>query len=191
MIVAPPGVYAPIDAFDIGGLPNLSRYGVRYGAYAKALESESRYDIGQKLTFAGGGSARLLEKGSWSNPEPWATWGEGQDFGIKLPFHSAEVPSTLVLEAQLIPNLSPAHPKCQVEVSVNGTLIGVWSFDYEAEFRIRTVSLPVPRELLTDRQAIDIHFHMQDPVLSPSEMGKGSDPRKLALAFVSLGLYQR
>jgi hypothetical protein len=190
IVLTDPGGYLPFDPFAVSSFPDLARYGVHYDSYEKALKQNWQYQLGQTLTFPRGGSALQFLVGSWSTPEDWATWSGGQDFGIKLPIHADEWPETVTVEAQVVPNLSEGHPDSSADVLVNGEPVGRWEFHYVPQFEIRTVSVRVPHEVLARENPVEIHFHMREPVLSPSEQGKANDPRKLALAFLKLRLYR-
>lgn len=188
-VLSDPGGYLPFDPFAPGSFPDLSRYGVHYDSYTKALQRNWKYELGNTLTFARGGSALQFLQGSWSTAEDWATWSEGQEFAIKLPLRGGELPDSTTLEAQVVPNLSEGHPNSSAEVFVNGEDVGRWEFHYDPQFVIRTVKVSVPRDVLTRQNPVEIRFRMREPLLSPTEQGKAPDPRKLALAFLKLRLY--
>jgi hypothetical protein len=190
IILPPPHTYYPFDPLAPATFPNLVRYGIHYDQYEAAQASSWRYDLGQTLTFTQGGSATKFETGKWSDPEAWATWSEGQEFGLKIPLHDHDLPDAVMLEAQIVPNLSETHAHSSAEVLVNGVSIGTWQFNYIPEFKIRTMNASVPRSVVEKQNPLEIRFQMLEPVLSPTEMGKGNDPRKLGLAFLKLGLYK-
>lgn len=189
ILLTDPGGYLPFDPFAVSSFPDLARYGVHYDSYERALRQNWQYQLGETLTFPRGGSALQFLTGSWSTPEDWATWSESRDFGIKLPIRAGELPESVTLEAQVVPNLSENHANSSAEVLVNGEIVGRWNFRYVPQFEIRTVEARVPREVLAKRNPVEIQFHMLEPVLSPTEQGKATDPRNLALAFLKMRLY--
>lgn len=189
LVLPPPGSYLPFDPLSPASLPDLSRYGVRYDAYIQALASHRGYEPGQTLTFPRGGSAAEYLRTGWAVAEDWANWTEGQDSYLELPLASENSANAVTLEAQIVPNLSTQNPACSVEVFINGVDVGRWSFSYVPQFEIRTVRAMIPAKVLSQRNPVQIRFHMNEPVKSPEEQGKGADPRKLGLAFLKIGLY--
>ena len=187
IILPESGAYFPFDPFAPATLPDLSRYGVGYESYRKALERNWHYAMGQTLTFQRGGSAAPFLRGQWADAETWATWGSGPDFGLDLPVSPGEVKGDATLWALVAPNLSPDFPQRTVEVLVNKVPVGSWQFKFSADpFTTRT--LPIPKAVLGLSNPVQITFHVVGPLLSPTEMGTASDPRKLSLAFLKLRL---
>jgi len=134
----------------------------------------------------GGNAAKFLRDG-WSFQEEWARWGKEQDFGLQLPMET--VPSgPVTLEAEIFPLLAKSFPRSTADISINGVVVGQWSFDYVEQDQTRQVKLRVPGEVLAKANPVDIRFHMHDPLRSPEELGLSNEKRKLALAFVSLRL---
>lgn len=177
----------PFDPFAPAALPDLSRYRIRYDDYREFLARQWQYRLGETLTFTHGGSAGLFLRGSWQEPEDWATWGSGPDFGLDLPMDTANLPQTVLLSAMVAPNLSPNYPQLAVQVLANQVAVGTWTFQYSPDaFTTRTVQ--IPRDVLTAAKPVQIRFHVLGEIHSPSEMGKGQDPRKLSLAFVKMTL---
>lgn len=187
LIVPAAGSYLPFDPFAPATFPDLSRYRIRYDGYRKFLAHQWQYRLGETLTFSRGGSAALFMRGNWQQPEDWATWGSGPDFGLELPMNMEDLPKTVLLSAMVSPNLSPTYPALAVQVLVNNVAVGTWSFQQSPDvFATRTV--PIPRDVLTLANPVQIRFHVSGALHSPSEMGKGQDPRKLTLAFLKLTL---
>ncbi len=187
IILPEPGTYFPFDPFAPDTLPDLSRYGVRYDAYREALRRNWHYSLGQTLTFPRGGSAARFMRGDWANAEDWATWSNGPDFGLDLPLLQKNLPDVLILRATVAPNLAPGYPDLSVQITVNNLPLGEWRFQYSSD-PVTTRSLQIPRAVLVLANPAQIRFHVLGPIRSPAEMGKGSDPRKLSLAFLQLTL---
>lgn len=187
IVVPPPTAYLPFNPLSPQTLPDLSRYGVNYEPYIDALRHGRRYAVGETLKFSRGGNAAKFLNGGWSWQEDWATWSMQQDFGLTLPL--ADLPSSdVMLTAQASPSLSPGFSHLTVDVLVNEQPVGVWSFDYRPEFKPETKELRIPKDVLLLAEPVGIRFHIREPLKSPTEQGKGSDPRKLGLAFVNLQL---
>jgi hypothetical protein len=187
IIVPPARSFLPFDPFAAASLPDLSRFRIRYDDYREFLAQQWQYRLGETLTFTRGGSAALFMRGNWQGAEDWATWGGDSDFGLDLPISPGELPKTLLLSAMVAPNLSLNYPDLAVQVEVNNVALGTWRFQYSPDvFTTRTVQ--IPRDVLTLSNPVQIRFHAVGMVRSPTEMGKGQDPRKLSLAFVKLTL---
>ncbi len=187
IIVPPAGSYYPFDPFDPAALPDLSRYRVYYDSYREALQRNWRYSLGEKLTFSEGGSAGLFTRGQWLYPDSDETWGSGPDFGLDLPLSQDELPDAVSLWAMVAPNLAPGFPDLAVQVTVNKVPVGEWKFQYSSD-PVTTRTLQIPKAVLTLANPAQIRFHVQGPIRSPAEMGKGPDPRKQSLAFYELTL---
>ncbi|MGA2902432.1 MAG: hypothetical protein ABSD98_01265, partial [Candidatus Korobacteraceae bacterium] len=187
IILPEPGTYFPFDPFAPDTLPDLSRYRIRYDFYREALRHNWQYSLGQTLTFTRGGSAARFMRGDWANAEDWATWGSGPDFGLDLPLSPNDIPNTVSLWAMVAPNLAPNFPDLSVQVTVNSVPVGNWSFHYSPD-AMTTRTVQIPKDVLTISNPAKIRFHVMGTIHSPTEMGNGSDPRKLSLAFVKLTL---
>ncbi|MGB8890215.1 MAG: hypothetical protein WCC87_26050 [Candidatus Korobacteraceae bacterium] len=187
ILLPPAGGFEPFNPYAPAALPDLSHFGVRYDLYREALKRQGEYVLGETLTFNREGNASPFLRGDWASAEDWATWSDGPDFGLDLPLSQKDLPDTVVLRATVAPNLSPKFPGLAVQVSVNDVPVGNWSFQYSPDaFTTRTV--PVPATILTRANPVRIRFHIAGPLRSPSEMGKGPDPRKLGLAFLKASL---
>ena len=187
IILPPPTAFLPFDPFAAALLPDLSHYGIRYDVYREVLAHRWQYSLGETLTFTRGGSAALFMRGSWQNAEDWATWGGGPDFGLDLPISDERLPKTVLLTAMVAPNLSPSYRELAVQVLVNNVALDTWTFEYSPDI-FTTRAVQIPRDVLALSNPVQIRFRALGPVHSPSEMGKGQDPRKLSLAFVKLKL---
>jgi hypothetical protein len=139
------------------------------------------------LTFNRGGSAAKFVRGDWQGAEDWATWGGDQEFGLDLPLQADKLPDKILLQAEVAPNLGPNFPDLSMQVLVNGVSVGRWSFQYSPD-GITTRSVEIPRSVLTIANPAQIRFRALGAVHSPTEMGKGQDPRNLSLAFLKLTL---
>ena len=188
VVVGATNGFLPFDPFAPSTFPDLSRYGIRYDEYRDALQRNWRYRLGDTLTFTRGGSAFQFLRTGWASPEEWATWSEGQDSSLELPVQASGLPKSVILEARVVPLLSPENPSSTAEVIVNDVNVGQWSFEYIPEFEIRNMQVRISSEVLLRSNPVQIRFHIREPLKSPMELGKGADPRKLGLAFTSLRL---
>ncbi len=187
IIVPEAGTYWPFDPFDPDTMPDLSRYRVYYDSYREALQRNWQYSLGEVLTFSKGGNAALFMRGQWSYPQSDKTWGSGPDFGLDLPLSLENLPDAVSLWAMVAPNLAPGFPDLSVQVTVNNVPVGGWTFQYSSD-PVTTRTLQIPKSVLTLSNPARIRFHVMGPIRSPAEMGKGSDSRKLSLAFLELTL---
>ncbi len=187
-IIAPEArSWFPFDPYNPGDLPDLSRYRIYYDSYRRTLERTWGYSLGETLIFQLGGSAINYMRGDWYEPESWAIWG-GTDFGVDLPIAHEQLPEMATLMVQAAPMVSPEFPTVTVEVLVNQTSVATWSFAAAAPGEVATRTVQIPKHVLELANPVRIRFRIVGPVHSPSEMGKGSDPRKLSLAFLKLRL---
>lgn len=148
------------------------------------------YHLEETLRFTDFGEAtNLLDSASFA-PESWATWSLGQDFEIKLPIADPPTRGDIVLSLHLAASLKPSHqPHLTSEISVNAVRVGRWEFNYEPGFHILERQLRIPQGVLWKSSPAVIHFHVSEPLKSPSEMGTGNDPRKLGLALMTMQLF--
>jgi hypothetical protein len=187
-IIAPDArSWFPFDPYNPGDLPDLSRYRIYYDSYRQTLERTWGYRLGETLVFQLGGSAIRYMRGDWYDPEAWAIWG-GTDFGVDLPIAHDQLPDMATLWVQLAPNVSPQFPTVSVQVLVNQTPVTTWSLEGTAPGEVATRTVQIPKNVLELANPVRIRFRIVGPVRSPSEMGKGSDPRKLSVAMVKLRL---
>ena len=187
IVVPQANAYLPFDPLSPATFPNLSRYGITYAPYVEALNRNWRYSLGETLKFAHGGNAAPFLRGGWSHQESWATWSTQPDFELILPI-ADPVTSDVVLSAKMAPNLSAGYSRLTVDVFVNDVPVGAWSFQYHPEFAPETKQLPIPKDVLGRSSPVTVRFHIREPLKSPTELGKGADPRKLGVAFVNLRL---
>lgn len=187
-IIAPDArSWFPFDPYNPGDLPDLSRYRIYYHSYKQTLERDWRYSLGETLIFQLGGSAIRYMRGDWYDPESWAIWG-GTDFGVDLPIAHDQLPEMATLWVQAAPMVSPEFPTVTVEVLVNQTSVATWSLEAAAPGEVATRTVQIPKHVLELANPVRIRFRIIGPLRSPSEMGKGSDPRKLSVAMVKLRL---
>lgn len=187
-IIAPDArSWFPFDPYNPNDLPNLSRYHIYYDHYKQTLERNWHYRLGETLNFQAGGSAIRFMRGNWNNPETWAIWG-ATDFGVDLPLWQDELPAMATLTVEANPFVSPQFPSVTVEALVNGTRVARWSFEAVPPGEFATRTAQVPRQVLALANPVRIRFVVVGRAHSPSELGRGSDPRELSLAFAKLRL---
>ena len=178
--------YFPFDPYAVAALPDLSRYRIYYDDYRQTLEKNWRYSLGETLNFQAGGSSARFMRGSWADPESWASWGNGEEFGLDLPISAQTIPADGVkLWALVSANVSPKFPNVSVQVLVNDVQVDTWSVDYTPEGRA-TLTARIPKSVLLAANPVRVRFRVIGPLRSPADMGTGPDPRKLSLAFLKL-----
>lgn len=124
------------------------------------------------------GVAYLLD--GWSHPESWGTWSQGQQAQISLPLASAEI-NHLTLDLQpLVGGRLRAQP---VHLRING--VALESHQLHEATRI-TITLPeIIRQQLQTTPLLQLELHLPKAI-SPTELGLGYDPRRLAVGITRL-----
>lgn len=147
---------------------------------------------GQLLTFGAGGDGLQYLTFGWSAAaDPASIWSSGTHSGflLSLPEGSSW---TLSFEVGLM--VSESHPLQEVKVSMNGRALGLFNLGGTpgsftgAELPLFTVSFA--REdigLASDASLVDLRFSY--PSATKAQwIGRGNDPRRLAVALASLKL---
>ena len=127
-----------------------------------------------------GNSSKYCVSG-WSAQEQSHTWTVGNVSVLSLPRLSADRDwrATLDVGAFVVP---PAHSSQSLQIEVNGRIMGSFSLS-----KRETLSLKIPRELLTHADQLYIKFWHPD-CFSPKSAGSGDDDRDLAFSFHHLTL---
>jgi len=133
--------------------------------------------LGTNLSTAADGAGDQWLVSGWYGFEPWGVWSNGSvaQLAVDLP-EADDKPLTFTATAQAF----AAHPSNlqRVTVSAEGRVVATWDVKEgpPAEY---TATIP-PRSSAS--QPILIEFHIDHPS-SPSEQGRGADPRKLGLGL--------
>lgn len=131
---------------------------------------------GVKLGFSPGDLGSIYLGQGWATPEPWGVWGlESPRLVVRL----SDKPVKLTAFAQAA--LSPAAPRLDFDVQVNGKPVATWSFDSASPSGEKTAHIPAS-VMLAD-QDNQIEFVSKTPLISPKEAGTFDDPRKLGIGL--------
>jgi hypothetical protein len=167
-------------------LPRLQRFNIDYSMYLAALPKTSPYELGQWIDFSDGGNALPYETGGWWKPEPWGTW-TAEQAGLTIDL-SGEVKSDLVMEADAAAFVSEKNPAVDVEVLVNDTVAGKWSFRSKGGApEYQTYRLALSQKALNKALPVVIRFRVSGAG-SPVAAGLSDDARMLGLAVRRLRL---
>ncbi|WP_218068224.1 DUF6311 domain-containing protein [Candidatus Thiosymbion oneisti] len=140
--------------------------------------------IGERIRFSksGGGVAYLAT--GWFEPETWGTWSMGPAAKVVLRTSSDGIHSILIEANALV---SPAHPKQDIEISVNGIPAATLRLTAYAANRIRVPIPAAARDELRKSGALRLKFRFPDTV-RPRDIGLNDDPRALALGLLAITL---
>jgi hypothetical protein len=134
----------------------------------------------QRMPVTDSGAGLPYLSAGWSIPEAEFTWSEGEKARIAFRFSSTPPASVLV---EVIPLLSPTHPKQRVIALVNNlpAMEITLTVGGKNEFRI-----PVPENAIRkEDKLIKIDFLLPDAV-RPRDIGINDDERKLGIALAAL-----
>ena len=117
----------------------------------------------------------------WSGQEVWGVWSVGSQ--AVLHFHPENFPEMVTwIEFEGRGFVHSSHPRQEVRVFANDTLIATLVFTPERQEQRRRIALP------QDLGPLDIlEFHIGNPQ-SPKDLGLGSDTRQLGIGIHSLVL---
>lgn len=118
----------------------------------------------------------------FSVPEPWGCWSDGPE--VRFVFHTDLTGQNLRIHFDVSPALYDCHPCLNVKVIVNGHSRAHWHFS--ANRHIDT-TLVLPAKQIPKSGKLAFEFQIDDPH-SPAFWGRGTDPRRLGLAFSSMWL---
>ena len=128
------------------------------------------------IAFGENGTGRDYQLDGWSVTERTFTWTNAAVSRLELP----PVPLDELCVLQIIGNpyvVKDKLPFQQIEVSVNGTIVG------EARAReIAVIECELPRHLLRDREPVEIALHLPTAA-RPKELSGIDDGRLLAFAL--------
>ena len=189
-ILLPPSTsFYPFDPRIPSALPRLQRFNIDYSMYLAALPKTSPYELGQWIDFGDGGNALPYETGGWWKPEPWGTW-TAEQAGLTIDL-SGEVKSDLVMEAIATAFVNEKNPAVDVEVLVNDTVAGRWSFRFKGGApEYQTYRLVLTQKALNKALPVVIRLRVSGAG-SPAAAGLSDDARMLGLAVRRLRLLPR
>lgn len=142
------------------------------------------YRLGETATLAGNTSL-LGRRHGWAATESWGVWTQGQRASLVLRLAEAAAGDLeMAVEGRIF--TTPAHPRQEVEIRVNGTPVALWTA-VEGTPASPVWHAHVPAAAVAGQQDIRIDFHIADPV-SPAALGISSDIRLLGLGVSRLTL---
>ncbi len=144
------------------------------------LDTLPLYDYGTVLELGAEGNAEpFLGMGWTAASEAKIRWSDGSraNLYLRLP----EVSGDLLLETEFIPYVKPEAPRQRIRLLANGSQVALWE---TSEQKLHVFRTKIPRRLLRSA-VLTLGFELPDAV-SPSEIGRGTDSRTLAIAVRKL-----
>jgi hypothetical protein len=172
-------VLAKVDGFNV-----LAPGWKKCGHCPPVTDSLRQLEVGERVATnqTGAGLSYLL--GGWSSPEEWGIWSDGESAQMVLPV-SGKVKLITVQARALV---TPAHPKQDVAVRINGALVLMTSLATAGDTLIQ---IPVPKDVQETSAALGlmrVRFEFPNAV-QPNHIGLNDDRRKLALGLQAITLH--
>jgi len=149
------------------------------------VEEAQVYPIGERISFAQGGTSLKYAGSGWSGAEPWGTWTEGSNSVVTLKL--SDIPDrdmTLSIEGNAF--LTDKHPVQEIEALVNRHPVKTLRYTLPASVDTRVIT--IPKSLIQEKKGLLlIEFKIKNPK-SPADLGLSTDSRRLGLGLVSLRL---
>lgn len=133
--------------------------------------------FGESFAFNSDSNLGGMQRFGWSGPEPWGTWGMGQEQSIVL---GAEPKSATGLE--LIIRATAYHADKTVTFSINGEEIGTQIIKTGV---VKDYTMMIPQKLLKNANKLTIRMHSAEESTSPRENGESADGRKLNIGLLN------
>jgi hypothetical protein len=140
---------------------------------------------GLDIDFRQGGNAMQYAATGWAQSEDWGTWTDGSRAILRLKPASVGT-SDLVLTVRARGFVVPQHPQQDIDVLLNGTAVGRWSFN---SFEIVERELRLPASLVAGSDMLELTF-VAPSARSPAELGLSADTRRLGIGVASATLRQ-
>ncbi len=150
-----------------------------------SVKGEQVYPIGERISFAQGGTSLKYTGYGWSGPEPWGRWTEGSTSIVVLKL-SAIPNRDMALSIEGHAFLTDKHSVQDIEVLVNRHPVETLRYAFPAGTDTRVITIP-QSFIQEKKKLLFIEFIIKNPK-SPAELGSGTDPRRLGLGLVSLRL---
>jgi hypothetical protein len=135
------------------------------------IPSPAPYRPGDRIDFQTGGNAAPFMTLGWGYLTPGGTWTHGPvallRLGPSTPMDSAR---SLILDVDAIPLVTPAHPRLDVELVVNGESIDAWTFGLPGGFVHRRSR--IPGLVAARRPELDVELRIRNPE-APLYLGTG------------------
>ncbi len=140
--------------------------------------------IGERILFSKSGRGVAYLAAGWFGPKVWGTWSKGRRAEVIRWTSSAGVQGILIEADALV---LPAHPKQDIEISVNGIAAATVRLTAYAANRIRVPLPEAARGELQRHGILRLAFRFPDTV-RPLDLGLNNDPRPLALGLRAITL---
>jgi hypothetical protein len=140
--------------------------------------------VGERVLTNQAGAGLSYLQGGWSSPEEWGIWSDGESAQMVLPV-SGKVKSITVQARALV---TPAHPKQDVAVKINGALVLNVSLVTAGD---TLIEIPVPKDMQEKSTALGlmrVRFEFPNAV-QPKHIGLNDDGRHLALGLQAITLH--
>lgn len=152
---------------------------------AKFEDSLRKIQVGQMISFKKGddqadvGQNYLTE--GFSGMEPWGVWSNGRS---SIMSFSVNPEDNVSFSFQVQPFLPKAGLSLSVTVKMSGTILDVWEFKSGEVFPTNK-TLTIQKAMMPADGRLFLHFEYSK-TNSPARFGMSSDPRQLALGFISV-----
>jgi hypothetical protein len=155
------------------------------GAEYVSIRGEHFYPIGERISFAQGGTGHKYTGPGWFGAEPWGIWTERSTAVVMLKLlDTPDRDMALSIEGQAF--LTEKHPVQDIEVLVNQHPVETLRYTFPSGIDMRVIT--IPKSLVKEKKGLlIIKFKIKDPK-SSAELGLSTDDRLLGLAVVSLRL---
>ncbi len=148
-------------------------------------EKPSGYALGERVSFAEKTGGRKYAGAGWSYSVGQGMWSESPVASLVLGLERVP-PGDLVLAIEGSAFVSAQHPRQEIEVSINGAIVG--TLIYGAPAKVESKSLRLPRAVLSQAPGpMVIQFRSRD-AKSPHELGWNDDRRRLGLWLMAIRL---
>lgn len=158
----------------------------RHGAPTAAPHpSVPAYRLGSSLSFGEGGDGLAHLRAGWWFAEDHGTWTRGSTAAIQLPLEApAPAGAALLLDARLIPLVTPHHPQMEVQVVANDTVVATWEFGVHQRAVVRRTARIAP-SVVAGWNRLELTFVVRHPI-APADARDGPDLRELGISLQSL-----
>lgn len=150
------------------------------GRYKLCTDSSLAFpeiSIGERLQFSDKANSPYLEQG-WSQAESWGIWSDGSTASLSIPLPEEKA---ALIRMEVMPHVNEKHPQQTIIIRINNIKVKEISL---RKPDIIELNIP-PSAYKSKHNMIKINFHFPDAI-SPAELGKNNDTRKLSLGLVSL-----
>ena len=148
-------------------------------SFLKTSEGLNHFDqIKPVMTQGTPSSTPFALCGTWSKPEIWGTWSDGDLAKIFIPFNSMQAKAiNITLQAFV----NGKHPEQKIEYTIDGRKYKALTLK---QFSGNQIVIPVDDSMRADGYAL-VEFKLLNPA-SPKSLGQGVDSRELGIGVTNL-----